>query len=73
MAIVVQPGSDPKGEPEVEITGRLAALIGGDVFPQADVPRMMVAGARFVHSRHPDEGGDQPLGFLFILPRVKAR
>lgn len=45
MAIVVQPGSDPKGEPEVEITGRLAALIGGDVFPQADVPRMMVAGA----------------------------
>ena len=35
--------------------------------------RCVVAGARFVHSRHPDAGGDHPLGFLFILPRVKAR
>jgi hypothetical protein len=27
----------------------------------------MVAGARFVHSRHPDDPADQPLGFIFIL------
>ena len=33
----------------------------------------LVAGARFAHSRHPNETGDQPLGFVFILPRVKAR
>ena len=31
---------------------------------------MMVAGARFVPSRHLNETGDQPLGFVFVLPRV---
>ena len=33
----------------------------------------LVAGARFVHSRHPNETSDHPLGFVFILPQVKAR
>jgi hypothetical protein len=37
------------------------------------LPGAVVAGARFAHSRHPNERGDQPLGFVFILPRVKAR
>ena len=38
-----------------------------------DLLKRLVAGARFAHSRHPNETGDQPLGFVFILPRAKAR
>jgi hypothetical protein len=56
----------------VTITGRLNAILGEEHFPN-DVCGKMVAGARFAHSRHPNERGDQPLGFVFILPRVKAR
>jgi len=37
------------------------------------LPGAVVAGARFVHSRQSSETDDQPLGFVFILPRVNAR
>src|SRR5262245_5669526 len=51
-------------------------LAGGSATPLAPggwLPGTMAAGARFAHSRHANETGDQPLGFVFILPRVKAR
>jgi hypothetical protein len=33
---------------------------------------LVVAGARFVHSRHLAETDDHPLAFVFILPRLKV-
>ena len=69
-AIVIYPAG--RHEPRIEVTGRLAKLTGADLFPQSSLTTA-VAGARFAHSRHPNETGDQPLGFVFILPRVKAR
>jgi hypothetical protein len=68
--VVIHPAD--RDEPRIEMTGRSAKLTGANLFPQTSLITV-VAGARFVPSRHPDEGGDQPLGFLFILPRVKAR
>ena len=69
-AIVIYPAG--RHEPRIEVTGRLAKLTGADLFPQSSLTTA-VAGARFAHSRHPNETGDQPLGFVFTLPRVKAR
>jgi site-specific DNA recombinase len=69
-AIVIHPNG--REQPRIEVTGRLAKLTGADLFPEASL-NTVVAGARFVHSRHPDDPADQPLGFIFILPRVKMR
>jgi hypothetical protein len=55
----------------LEVTGRLAKLMGLPLPPQGPL-NLVVAGARLVHSRHGEETSDQPLGFVFILPRVKA-
>lgn len=33
---------------------------------------LVVAGARFVYSRHLAETDDHPLAFVFILPRLKV-
>jgi site-specific DNA recombinase len=45
-AVTVKPGADARGEPLVEVTGRLAALMGGgEIFPQGEVSRTAVAGA----------------------------
>ena len=75
--VIVRPGENRRGGVVVEIHGRLNALLSAGSSAANKLKSLsvgkMVAGARFVHSRHPDEGGDQPLGFLFILPRVKAR
>jgi hypothetical protein len=59
-------------EPEIRIAGGLASLLPPES-RRSGLPGEAVAGARFAHSRHPNETGDQPLGFVFILPRVKAR
>ena len=55
----------------IVIAGRLNAVPGEGAFPNGCT--RLVAGARFVHSRHPNKTGDHPLGFVFILPEVKAR
>src|SRR5262245_34521771 len=68
-AIVIHPAG--RDEPRIEVTG-LAKLAGTDLFPQVSLTTA-VAGARFVHSRHPNKTGDHSLGFVFILPEVKAR
>src|SRR5215831_1401863 len=71
-AVVIHPGG--KDEPKIAATGRLAQLTSApDLFPQQTLWPTVVAGARFVHSRHLNETGDQPLGFVFILPGIKAR
>jgi hypothetical protein len=53
----------------MQLAGDPAAPLAAD----ARLPGTMVAGARFEHSRQPNETGDQPLGFVLILPRVKVR
>ena len=68
-AIVIHPTG--REQPRIEVTGRLAKLTGADLFPEASL-NTVVAGARFVHSRHPGETEDRPLGFVFILQRLKA-
>src|SRR5262245_59296507 len=66
-AVVIHPGG--KDEPKIAATGRLAQLTSApDLFPQQTLGPTVVAGARFAHSRHPNETGDQPLGFVFVLP-----
>jgi hypothetical protein len=40
-AVVIHPR---KGEPAIEVTGQLAALVGGDLFPQQVLPTV-VAGS----------------------------
>jgi hypothetical protein len=40
---------------------------------RSGLPGAVVAGARFVRSRHLVESEERPLGFVFILPRLKAR
>jgi hypothetical protein len=70
-AVVIHPAG--KDVPKIEVTGRLAQLTSAPgLFAQQTLWPTVVAGARFVHSRQPNEG-DHPLGFVFILPRVKAR
>ena len=56
----------------IVITGGLNAILGDAASPNG-VCGKAVAGARFVHSRHPNKTGDHPLGFVFILPQVKSR
>jgi hypothetical protein len=72
LAVVIHPAG--RDAPRIEVTGRLAKLTDApDLFPQQTLGATAVAGARFVHSRHPNKTGDHPLGFVFILPQVKVR
>jgi len=71
--VTVRPGPEP-GRVEVTIEGRLAALLGPEAFPNGrrSVCGTLVAGARFLQSRQSNGMRDQPLAFVFILPRVEA-
>jgi hypothetical protein len=71
-AVVIHPAG--KEEPKIEVTGRLAQLTSApDLFPQQTLWPTVVAGARIVHSRHQAETDDRVLGFVFTLPRLRAR
>jgi len=70
--ITLRPDPDHNGGVLLEIFGRLNALLQPEPALSPNSIKV-VAGARFVHSRHQVETDDRVLGFVFTLPRLRAR